>query len=78
MSRFIHFKVAFTAAAMGITAYQLILGLFDMDWNVDNALWKLLGKSIFIGITSALILGLINACFKFFPTKIFKNPTNEA
>lgn len=72
MSRFTYFKIAFVAAAAGITTYQLIVGLFDIDWNTHKALWKLLGKSILVGFVSALILGILNAAFKFIPGKASK------
>ncbi|AWI25758.1 hypothetical protein [Flavobacterium pallidum] len=67
ISRLTYFKVAFVASAAGIMTYQFIFGLFDMNLENPIAIWKLLCKSFFVAIVSALILGLLNALFKFLP-----------
>jgi hypothetical protein len=73
MSRFHYFKVAFIVSSITIIAYLLVVGLFDMDVSADFDVWKWLGKSVFVGVASGLILGILNMSFKFFPDKVIKN-----
>ncbi|WP_298156932.1 hypothetical protein [Flavobacterium sp.] len=72
MSRLYYFKYAFFSFAAGCTTYFLVTGLFELDFDAPNAVWKWLGKSFFVGVVSGLILGILNAIFKYAPTKIFK------
>jgi len=58
---------AFIFAAVGITTYLIITGLFDIDFDAPNALGYLLLKSAFVGIVTGAILGVINMYLKLWP-----------
>ena len=64
MNRFFYFKVTFLSITAGLFAGMLVYGLFDVDFSNNEALIKLLLKSLFTAIGTGLIMGILNMFFK--------------
>ena len=64
MNRFYYFKKTFLSLAAGLFAGQLVYYSFDLDFSNTEAIKLLVLKSLFVAITTALILGLLNMFFQ--------------
>jgi xanthosine utilization system XapX-like protein len=64
MNRFIYFKVTFLSISAGLFVGALVYGLFDVDFSNNEALLKLLWRSLFMAIGTGLIMGILNMFFK--------------
>jgi hypothetical protein len=50
MNRFFYFKVTFLSISAGLFVGALVYGLFDVDFSNNEALLKLLWRSLFMAI----------------------------
>jgi xanthosine utilization system XapX-like protein len=64
MNRFFYFKVTFLSISAGLFVGALVYGLFDVDFSNNEALIKLLLRSLFMAIGTGLIMGILNMFFK--------------
>jgi xanthosine utilization system XapX-like protein len=64
MNRFFYFKVTFLSISAGLFVGALVYGLFDVDFSNNEALLKLLWRSLFMAIGTGLIMGILNMFFK--------------
>jgi ABC-type Fe3+ transport system permease subunit len=64
MNRFFYFKVTFLSISAGLFVGALVYGLFDVDFSNNEALLKLLWRSLFMAIGTGLIMGILSMFFK--------------
>jgi xanthosine utilization system XapX-like protein len=64
MNRFFYFKVTFLSISAGLFVGALVYGLFDVDFSNNEALLKLLWRSLFMAIGTGLTMGILNMFFK--------------
>ncbi|HLF53032.1 hypothetical protein [Flavobacterium sp.] len=64
MTKLFYFKITFLSLTAGIFAGSFVYGLFGIDFTKTDLLFKLFLKSLIIGITVGLILGVLNMFFK--------------
>jgi hypothetical protein len=67
MNKLYYFKAAFAFGAVGITTFLIVKGLFDVVMRSWQALGYLLLKSVAVGVTTGLVLGVLNMYFKLLP-----------
>jgi hypothetical protein len=54
-----YFKITLILA-VPIAVFIIVLGLFELDYSSWSSVLKLLGKGLFVGVFTAIILGIIN------------------
>ena len=71
MTKFFYFKVTFLSISAGLFAGIIIYGLFDLNFSDNEAIIRLILKSLTTAIGTGLVLGLLNMFFKIghFPNK---------
>lgn len=74
MNRFFYFKVTFLSISAGIFVGMLVYGIFDIDFSNNEAIKKMLFKSLVMAVGTGLIMGLLNMFFKI---DIFKRKENS-
>ncbi len=50
--------------AVPIGVFVIVLGLFEIDFSNMSLILKLFGKGLFVGVFTAIILGIINVFMK--------------
>ena len=58
-----YFKIAFFPLTIGIFAFLLVKGLFDIYDNTAT-IGRVLFKSVFVAVFTGLVMGLLNMIFK--------------
>jgi uncharacterized protein YacL len=73
MKRFDYFKITFLFIGTGLTVGLLLDKLFSyILFNETFSIGKAVFSSLFIGIGTALILGILNMYFRILPYKKIK------
>ena len=71
-SKFHFFKISFALVAIFVTSFTIVEGLFDQEYE---SIIKLIGKALFLGIGTGLIMGLLNLLLQIDVKDIF--PPND-
>ena len=71
MSKGFYFKITFFVVSASLFVGLFVYGLFDVDFSNSKELSKLFIKSLFTGVVTGLVLGVINMYLKIgnFPKK---------